>query len=184
MIVVRLLNQQSLVRKASCVTFSRDGSCVLVADKNGDVYSVTSARGKEEEPVPRLLLGHLSQLLDMAVTRDGARLLTADRDEKIRVSMYPDSFIIDNYCLGHTEFVTSITLSSCDETRLVSGSGDGTIRCWNLTSGEERACHDVTGDLIEADRDSHDAAMDVGDEDENSVKRVPAPTQPAVVKLR
>ena len=186
MIVVRLLNQQSLVRKASCVTFSRDGSCVLVADKNGDVYSVTSARGKEEEEeaVPRLLLGHLSQLLDMAVTRDGARLLTADRDEKIRVSMYPDSFNIDNYCLGHTEFVTSIALSSCDETRLVSGSGDGTIRCWNLTSGEERACHDVTGDLIEADRDSHDAAMDVGDEDENSVKRVPAPTQPAVVKLR
>ena len=185
MTIVRLLNQQSLVRKASCVTFSRDGSCVLVADKNGDVYSVTSARGKEEEEaVPRLLLGHLSQLLDMAVTRDGARLVTADRDEKIRVSMYPDSFNIDNYCLGHMEFVTSIALSSCDETRLVSGSGDGTIRCWDLTSGEERACHDVTGDLIEADRDSHDAAMDVGDEDENSVKRVPAPTQPAVVKLR
>ena len=151
MIVVRLLNQQSLVRKASCVTFSRDGSCVLVADKNGDVYSVTSARGKEEEEeeevVPRLLLGHLSQLLDMALTRDGVRLLTADRDEKIRVSMYPDSFNIDNYCLGHTEFVTSIALSSSDQTRLVSGSGDGTIRCWDLTSAEERGCHDVTEDI-------------------------------------
>lgn len=185
--IVRLLNQQSLVRKASCVTFSRDGGCVLVADKNGDVYSVTSARGKEgEEAGPRLMLGHLSQLLDMAVTRDGARLLTADRDEKIRVSMFPDCFNIDNFCLGHTEFVTSIALSSSDQTRLVSGSGDGTIRCWDLTSAEERGCHDVTEDLSEADRDCHEnnSAMEVGDEEENSVKRVSPPAQPAVVKLR
>ena len=158
-----------------------------MADKNGDVYSMTSDRGEEgEEAGPRLMLGHLSQLLDMAVTRDGKRLLTADRDEKIRVSMFPDCFNIDNFCLGHTEFVTSIALSSCDEARLVSGSGDGTIRCWDLTSGEERGCHDVTEDISEADRDCHEnnTAMEVGDEEENSVKRVSPPAQPAVVKLR
>ena len=40
-----LLNQQTLVRKASCVTFSSDGRCVLVGDKNGDVYSVTADPG-------------------------------------------------------------------------------------------------------------------------------------------
>ena len=184
---VRVLNQQNLVRKASCVTFSRDGSCVLVADKNGDVYSVASDRGeKVEEATPRLMLGHLSQLLDMAVTRDGQRILTADRDEKIRVSMFPDCYNIDNFCLGHTEFVTSVALSSCDETRLVSGSGDGTIRCWNLTSGEERGCHEATGDLSETDREEHEnnSAMEIGDEEENSVKRVSPPAQPAVVKLR
>ena len=80
---VSVLNQQSLVRKASCVTFSRDGASVLVADKNGDVYRVSSTTGAEE--APRLVLGHLSQLLDMVVTSVGSRLLTSDRDDKILV---------------------------------------------------------------------------------------------------
>ncbi len=55
---------------------------------------------------PVLLLGHLSMLLDVLVTDCSRFVVTCDRDEKIRVSRYPNAYNIHTYCLGHTEFVT------------------------------------------------------------------------------
>ena len=194
--IFSLLNQQSLVRKASCVTFSNDGACVLVADKNGDVYRVSTRTGArvsdEEDTCPVLVLGHLSQLLDIVVSHDGDRLLTADRDEKIRVSRFPNCYNIDNYCLGHTEFVTTLALTRGSRVNVISGSGDGTIRLWDYTTGEEVFCCDTTKHIHDEDRDAADVTESKNEEDmdtedggdDNSVKRVSPPSQPAIVKLR
>ena len=192
--IFSLSNQQSLVRKASCVTFSNDGACVLVADKNGDVYRVsTGARvSDEEDTCPVLVLGHLSQLLDIIVSHDGDRLLTADRDEKIRVSRFPNCYNIDNYCLGHTEFVTTLALTRGSRVNVISGSGDGTIRLWDYTTGEEVFCCDTTKNIHDEDRDAADVTESKNEEDmdtedggeDNLVKRVSPPSQPAIVKLR
>ena len=97
-----------------------------MADKSGDVYlyPVSGEDGGEEDD--HLLLGHLSVLLDLRLDRTGRYLVTCDRDEKIRVSRFPNSYNIHNYCLGHTEFVTAIDFLG--EDRLVSGGGDGTCR--------------------------------------------------------
>jgi len=181
-----VLNQQTLVRKASCITFNNQGDYVLVADKNGDVYHVPCHGSPDSDPSPKLLLGHLSQLLDMKIDQSGTRVMTADRDEKIRVSHYPNCYNIDSYLLGHTEFVTSLSLSNMSRDMLLSGSGDGTIRVWNYKSGQEVCCHDVTEniadeDKVEPDQSDKDDVMEV---DDNLVKRVAAPKQPAVVKLR
>ncbi len=70
-------------------------------DKTGDVY-----RFKRDFSEGSLLLGHLSMLLDVAVSNCGKFVITCDRDEKIRVSSYPNAYNINNYCLGHTDFVT------------------------------------------------------------------------------
>ena len=73
---------------------------ILVADKSGDVYSYSitepQAEGKFE-------LGHLSMLLDAALSPDDRYILTADRDEKIRVSLTKAPYNIVSYCLGHEE---------------------------------------------------------------------------------
>ncbi len=53
-----------------------------------------------------LLLGHLSMLLDATVSLCERYLVTCDRDEKIRISCFPNAYNIHIYCLGHTEFVT------------------------------------------------------------------------------
>ncbi|KAJ9588336.1 hypothetical protein L9F63_018262 [Diploptera punctata] len=92
-------------RIASKVKFTPSEKAVILADKSGDAYefSVTSL-----DLEGKLLLGHLSMLLDVLVTPDERFVITCDRDEKIRVSCYPNAYNIQSYCLGHKEFVTSI----------------------------------------------------------------------------
>lgn len=90
-----------------------------------------------------LLLGHVSMLTDIAcvsvpvktVTKihDRTYILTADRDEHIRVSRGPpQAYIIDSYCFGHTSFVSSLCLlPRTENTILVSGGGDDFLLIWD-----------------------------------------------------
>jgi len=178
-----LIYQQNLVRKASKVIFTPDSKHILVADKNGDVYKFKTEIASEAQ----LLLGHLSMLLDIQMDPKGKFVLTADRDEKIRVSKFPNSYNIHNYCLGHTEFVTSICLFGDD--LLLSGSGDGSVKVWKYLEGREILSHQVFKDVeIEVQDDMEN--MNVKDDlenlemEKNGVKRVDPPAQPAVVSLR
>ena len=52
-----------------------------------------------------LLMGHVSLVNDMLLTPDGKYIITADRDEKIRVTHYTNAFEIQSFCLGHTKWV-------------------------------------------------------------------------------
>ena len=161
-------------KKASCVTFSRDSDYILLGDKSGDVY-----RMKVEGGTPSLLLGHLSQLLDLALSHAGDLILTADRDEKIRVSRYPNSYNILNFCLGHTEFVTCLCLVQ-DKDQVLSGSGDGTVRLWNYRDGVQIFCLDVT-QQVRQDKENKEKHQET---EKNGVTRVDPPSEPAVVKIR
>ncbi|KAF1981339.1 hypothetical protein K402DRAFT_467610 [Aulographum hederae CBS 113979] len=94
---------------------------------------------KELEFEHKILLGHVSMLTDLAIVTLGEAqgfskprtyILTADRDEHIRVSRGPpQAHIIENYCLGHTEFVSKICLPKPN--LLVSGSGDDFLLVWD-----------------------------------------------------
>ena len=67
-------------------------------------------------------------LLDLKLTQDRRYVLTSDRDEKIRVSKFPNSYNIEGFCLGHTEFVSSLALVPGCNNRVLSSSGDGTVK--------------------------------------------------------
>jgi len=69
------------------------------------------------------------------ITHEDKFVITSERDEKIRVSRFPNAYNIHNFCLGHTEFVTSLSLLSPN--LLLSGSGDATIRLWNFIEGQQ-----------------------------------------------
>lgn len=130
-----------LNRVASKIRFTPTNDLVI-ADKTGDAYLYKL----QSNDKPELLLGHLSMLLDVLVTPCNKYVITCDRDEKIRVSSFPNAYNIAMYCLGHKEFVTNIEI--CDGA-LVSASGDGTIKLWNYLSGEQLHSID-TNDYVDA----------------------------------
>lgn len=88
----------------------------------------------------KLLLGHVSMLTDVCHASqevDGKTrnyIITADRDEHIRVSRgIPQAHIIEGYCLGHKEFISKICLVP-GQSLLVSGGGDDWLGVWDWPS--------------------------------------------------
>ncbi|KAJ2554289.1 hypothetical protein EV175_002637 [Coemansia sp. RSA 1933] len=124
-------------KRVNAVCFDPTGDYLVTGDKFGDAYRV-SVRGEQEKH--EVLLGHVSIICDVKFTLSTPAapqqyILTCDRDEKIRVSKYPNSYNIQAFCLGHTEFVTTISTAAFAPESVVSGSGDGTVRLWNVASG-------------------------------------------------
>ncbi|KAH7329324.1 hypothetical protein B0I35DRAFT_473939 [Stachybotrys elegans] len=86
-----------------------------------------------------LLLGHVSMLTAMALAEaEGRRyIVTADRDEHIRVSRYlPQAYVIEGFCLGHKNFVSDMTIPVGKGQLLVSGGGDEELHVWDWKSGQ------------------------------------------------
>lgn len=122
---------------------------------------------KTKEPLKfehKLLLGHVSMLTDLTfATREvegkqRGYIITADRDEHIRVSRGPrQSHVIEGYCLGHTNFVSNICL--VPETDLIiSGGGDDWIGIWELQSFKLKRKIDIVKALnegLQRAKDSH-----------------------------
>uniref|UniRef100_A0A1I8M677 Uncharacterized protein n=1 Tax=Musca domestica TaxID=7370 RepID=A0A1I8M677_MUSDO len=128
----KLVSVRNLARASSAVTFSPDSKRLLVCDKTGDCYEYSC---EDFEAAPKILLGHLSIVYDVLWSRDEKYIVTCDRDDKIRVTNYPETAEIHTYCLGHKEFVAGVTLLNDDT--LVSISGDKTLKIWNYKEGKE-----------------------------------------------
>ncbi|XP_019288227.2 tRNA (guanine-N(7)-)-methyltransferase non-catalytic subunit WDR4 isoform X1 [Panthera pardus] len=135
------LSVRTVVRRCTALTFTASEEKLLVADKSGDVYSFSVL---EPQGCGKLELGHLSMLLDVAVSPDDCYVLTADRDEKIRVSWAAAPHSIESFCLGHTEFVSRIFVVPDHPELLLSASGDRTLRLWEYRSGRELHCCHLT----------------------------------------
>ncbi|XP_074714522.1 tRNA (guanine-N(7)-)-methyltransferase non-catalytic subunit WDR4 isoform X3 [Strix uralensis] len=111
---------RSVNRRGTSLTITAAEDKILVADKSGDVYSYSITEPQAEG---KLELGHLSLLLDVALSPDDQYILTADRDEKIRVSLAKAPHYIVSYCLGHKEFVSKILVIPNYPDLLLSASG-------------------------------------------------------------
>jgi WD40 repeat protein len=133
-------HQTIIPKRANVVKFTPDGEYVVVGDKFGDVYRFSLKSFDKEE----LILGHVSVLTDLFFSSNGKLIITADRDEKIRVSKFPNGYNIENYCLGHYEFVyQAVPLTSFDGF-LVSGGGDDYLNLFNYLTGKHIQKVDLT----------------------------------------
>ncbi|KAJ1834227.1 hypothetical protein LPJ63_002114 [Coemansia sp. RSA 2711] len=121
-------------KRPTAITFDLEGANLIIADKFGEVHRTPTAASAGSNK-PDLLLGHVSIVCDVKVAYEQPYVLTCDRDEKLRVSKYPNAYNIQAFGLGHTEFVTSIATARFAPDNAVTGAGDGTVRLWELSSG-------------------------------------------------
>jgi tRNA (guanine-N(7)-)-methyltransferase subunit TRM82 len=107
----------------------------------------------------QLVLGHVSVLTDLVVGVDISNasreyILTADRDEHIRVSRgIPQAHVINNYCLGHSEFVSRLCNIPELPQFLISGGGEPSIRIYDWLLGKTVAEADLEENLKEVIKD-------------------------------
>jgi len=121
-------------KRLSCINFTewpnpegtvKDGPKLLLAgDMAGDAYAYNL-----ESKGQRLLLGHTASMLT-GLCVVGNLLLTADRDEKIRINAFPRTYTIEGFLLGHDAYITSVVATQGG--LVCTASGDKSIRVWNL----------------------------------------------------
>ena len=113
-------------RSVKLTTLAND---LFLLERTGDLFKI-KANGESQ-----LLLGHLFMFSDVqfVVNESQARILyiiSADRDEKIRITNYPDTFDIERYCFGHKHLLRRIFV--CNERRFVSIDQENQVCVWNL----------------------------------------------------
>ena len=81
------------------------------------------------------MLGHASLLTTFLLSPDEQYILTADRDEHIRVSWFPQGYAVERYCLGNERFVAALHIPAFAPEQLVSGGGDPVLKVWEWMSG-------------------------------------------------
>ncbi|KAF8551355.1 WD40 repeat-like protein [Imleria badia] len=144
-----ILTARELPKKPTTIEFSSNTD-ILVSDKFGDVFryalhpnnepveeqAAGDALSSHENPSSgELILGHASLLTSCLLTLDEKFIITADRDEHIRVSWYPEGYVIESYCLGHKKYVSAIHIPVVSPARLISGGGDLELKVWDWMTG-------------------------------------------------
>eukprot|EP00871_Galdieria_phlegrea_P003833 jgi/Galph1/4450/GphlegSOOS_G3094.1 len=98
--------------KSPCaLVFSHSGKELLVADKSGIVHSISCLETDNPHMVEEedSWLGHYATITDLCISSDGKYVITSDRDNKIRISEYPNTYRIHSFCLrGSQCFVTKL----------------------------------------------------------------------------
>jgi tRNA (guanine-N(7)-)-methyltransferase subunit TRM82 len=164
------LSTRYLTKKPSSVTFTDKsntdtGLDIIVSDKVGDCYlyplvprDISSDKVKIMDiqadptlnPEATYLLGHVSVLTSHILTEDkeGKWLITADRDEHIRVTRYPNTYVIDKYLFGSDGFVSSIHIPVGSPELLLSAGGEGVMRIWNWKTGKQVGSVDIAESVL------------------------------------
>lgn len=105
------------------------GGELFLLEKTGDLYKISESGSCE------FLLGHLFTFSDVkfitnSKTSEIMYILTADRDEKIRVSKYPNAYKIERFCFGHKDMIRRLV--TVDDARFISIDHSNNAKLWNL----------------------------------------------------
>ncbi|KAG9101913.1 tRNA (guanine-N(7)-)-methyltransferase non-catalytic subunit trm82 [Ceratobasidium sp. UAMH 11750] len=154
------LSKREIPKRANVLKLSQDGQTILAADKFGDIFcypliptqtksvpptqpsgsaaptSKSISVAMHDNPEGTLVLGHASIVTAFILTPDEKLIVSADRDEHVRVSWYPDGWDVEKYCMGHKKFISALEIPSCTPRVLISGGGDPELYIWDYRAGK------------------------------------------------
>lgn len=136
---LQIVKRQPFPKRPCSISMADHGETIIVADKFGDVYKI-SLKG---EPVPEKslspILGHVSMLTNVMITEiDGKQfLLTSDRDEHLKVSHYPQTYVVSHWLFGHDQFISTFEVLEFNKQLIISGGGDDFIYLWNWYTNQQ-----------------------------------------------
>lgn len=117
------------IKKLMTVHFDQN-DCVVFSDKFGEFFRVK----KEESNSFEMLFGHLAAVTASLFSPHRGILISADRDEKIRITDYPNTSNIQSFLLGHRKYVSCLSwFDELDHTRIVSAGADGLVILWDIS---------------------------------------------------
>lgn len=124
-----------LPKRPTSVVFPQSSSptSVLVADAFGDVYQLSKTTAmdlsQDDRADSACILGHFSTVTHVDVHE--SHIATADREARVRISHWPQVYVIRAFCLGHSDVVTVVKILPNNE-GVISAALDGTIRLWSV----------------------------------------------------
>ena len=133
-----MANKRNIAKKAAKLIANSSETVLVLADKTGNVLSLSVEPQELDTSEFKLMMGHLSMITDLVcffsyvfvfsldkihlktnknifltkmpvhlyhqkLSANERFVITADRDEKIRLSCFPNSYNIEAYLLGHKE---------------------------------------------------------------------------------
>ena len=130
----------------------------------GNVQALKNQQTMKKSTIPKepvmdfehdFLLGHVSMLTDVIMaqitTPSGPRryIITADRDEHIRLSRGPpQSYVIEGFLLGHDELVNRLHIPKWNPEILISGGGDDYLLVWDWAQNKILQKVDVRASML------------------------------------
>ena len=128
--VTHRLGHRDAVLKAA---FSRDSRSVLtISGRNARIWSIDGSRAE----VRHVLRGHKGLLVDLSLSTDGSKVVTASADRTARIWDAHTGRLL-HVLKGHRSGLTSAEFSP-DGTLVVTTSLDWDSRLWNVRTGKRR----------------------------------------------
>ncbi len=112
-------------RKATVITVTPDNRFIIFGDRIGDVYAVKLELLVTGQPVEANLLYSQASIittLDFLEVDGKCYFVSGDQEHKIRVSQYPDFFVIEACLMGHKSNITTATILPGATPRILSTS--------------------------------------------------------------
>lgn len=128
-----LFQSEEKSSRIRCTCICRQLSTVALGQENGTVQVLEVPSGK----LLASLLGHTKTVLHCQFIQNGQTLITSSEDTTIRVWRWQSQEC--TVLQGHKEQVRCFTLlsNSPTESKLLSWSFDGTVKVWDIDSGEK-----------------------------------------------
>ena len=118
-----------------------DSTALFYADKFGDLRRLPIFQAPDNYGLnvskPELLLGHVSMITALSI--QDSIIYTCDRDEKVRRSYLESPFVIKDFLLGHSEYISTCTWlkhPNFDEKILLTAGGDSYLCIWHNLQAE------------------------------------------------